>query len=90
MFDAGVLYGVTAGEYPEIPNSMHNRCLPAAVRDKFTVSYETMLNGTFTEVTPGSGPAIVAEMEDRGWLCVKTPRLFAAELDRFEWMGRAI
>jgi len=90
VFDPGVLYGVTAGEYPEMPNSMHNRCLPAAVRDKFTVSYETMLNGTFTEVLPDSGPAIVAEMEDRGWLCVKTPRLFTAELDRFEWMGRNI
>jgi hypothetical protein len=89
-FDPNEIEGLQTLDYPPTPEYLQEMHLPGDIAERYGHRNETIFNGTFLEISPGYGPAIVAEMEKIGYRCVERDDLFAADRDRLEWLERRL
>jgi hypothetical protein len=77
-FDAMGISGYQDGDFPPAPDWLQEQLLPRSLAAEYGRAFETVFNGTYLELPPESGSAIVAAMEALGYRCVEDPRLFTA------------
>lgn len=81
-FEREHIWGVSDGDFPTDPRTLHAELLPREVAGRFGLGYDTVLNGPYLELDPTRTGEIVAEMERLGHVCLEDPELAAGVLPR--------
>ncbi len=86
-FDPNDVDGLQSAEYPMTHEVAHESYLPGDLLHRFGEIEQRFLEGPVWTIPVANGPALVAELERRGHVCVEDTAVLAREQDRFEWMS---
>ena len=74
-FDANEIYGYGDGDWPEWLHQEALGWMPEDLVSRFGAQEESVLNGPMAEIPADAGEALAAELETRGFHCVRDDEL---------------
>jgi hypothetical protein len=78
------LDGYMVADFPPSVSLIQNQVLPRDIVEEYGATYETTLNGTYTDLLAEHADEILAALRERGYRCEEDRDVFVTEMFRFE------